>query len=454
MKIVFIRIPKLATFSFLFAMALAWPAETHAKNLSFIRDAEIENIIRAYATPLFAAAGLDPSAVDIYLVKDKTLNAFVASGQKLFINTGLLLQSKHAGQVIGVIAHETGHIAGGHLSRVHNAMKKTSAQSILAMVIGGAAAIASKRGDVGAAVMMGGQSMNQRNLFQYTRTQESSADQAAQKFLESTDQSTRGLLEFMEVLADQELLSARHQDPYLRTHPMARERIEALQAFISSSPNADTPVTPRFAEMHGRMKAKLYAFINSFAATLRLYKESDSSLYSRYARAVAHYRVSDMDKALALIDGLIAEQPDDPYFRELKGQMLFEKGRVAESLEPYGNAVRMLPRSALLRLGLARAQLETNDPALLDSAVANLRAAVQKEPESSFTWRQLAIAHGRKGEMGLSSLAMAEEALLMGKKNDAVYHANRAEKLLPKGSMGWLQTQDILNQAQMNKKKK
>lgn len=436
----------------MFAAACLWaPAEAGAQKLSFIRDAEIENTIRTYAAPLFQAAGLEPSDVRIYLVNDRSLNAFVAGGQKLFINTGLIMRSKYAGEVIGVIAHETGHIAGGHLSRVHAAMAKSSAQSILALVLGAAAAITTGRGDVGGAIIAGGQSMGLRSLLHYSRTQESAADQAALRFLDATGQSARGLLDFMEILGGQELLSADRQDPYLRTHPLTRERIEAVRAHLSRSPYRDIPEPARIRELHRRMLAKLYAFLEPLPRTLRRYPDSDTSLDARYARAIAYYRKPDLGKALPLVDGLIAERPEDPYFRELKGQMLFENARAAEALKPYQTAVRLLPGSTLLRRGLAQVQLELGDPALLEPAIRNLRAALQHDAESPFTWRQLAIAYGRHGDMGMSAVALAEEALLKGDSRQARYHAGKAGKLLPRGSIGWLQAQDILQAAKKKK---
>lgn len=431
-----------------FAAACLWaPAEAGAQKLSFIRDAEIENTIRTYAAPLFQAAGLEPSDVRIYLVNDRSLNAFVAGGQRLFINTGLIMRSKHAGQVIGVIAHETGHIAGGHLSRLHAAIANSTAQSILALVIGAAAAIGTGRGDVGAAIVAGGQSMGLRSFLHYNRTQESAADQAALRFLDATGQSSRGLLEFMELLGAQDLLSADRQDPYLRTHPLSRERVDAVQAHLSRSPNRDKAQPARIQELHRRMLAKLYAFLEPVPRTLRRYADSDTGLAARYARAIAYYRKPDLGKALPLIDGLIAERPEDPYFHELKGQMLFENGRAAEALKPYETAVRLLPRSPLLRRGLAQVQLELGDPALIEPAIRNLRAAVQRDAEAPFTWRQLAIAYGRRGDMGMSAVALAEEALLKGDARQARYHAGKAGKLLPRGSIGWLQAQDILQAA-------
>ncbi|MBT3358496.1 MAG: M48 family metallopeptidase [Rhodospirillales bacterium] len=425
-----------------------------AKKRTFIRDSETENTIRAFATPVFQAAGLDPSAVQVYLINDSALNAFVAGGQKLFINTGLLMRSESPGQVIGVIAHETGHIAGGHLSRTHDAIAKSSAQQIVAMVLGAAAAIGSRRSDVGAAVMAGGQRAALGTFLHYSRTQEASADAAAMKYLEATGQSSKGMLDFLGTLADQELLSARYQDPYLRSHPLTRERIRAIANHVSQSRFSNTPAPASFLEMFDRMRAKLLAFLEPTSRTLRRYKNTDQSLSARYARAIAYFRKSDLTKALPIINTLVAERPQDPYFNELKGQMLFESGRVTEALAPSEAAVRMAPHSSLIRLQLARIQLELNDPTLLDKAIGNLRVAQQREPQSASIWRSLAIAHGRKGEMGQSALAMAEEAFLRGKKRDARHHATRAKKILPAGSPGALKADDILSATKKKKDEK
>jgi predicted Zn-dependent protease len=418
------------------------------RKLSFIRDTEIENIIRAYTTPVFEAAGLDPAAVRIYLVNDKSLNAFVAGGQNLFINTGLLMRSKNAEQVIGVVAHETGHIAGGHLARGQDAMRNASAESILAMVLGAAAAVASGRPDVGSAVAAGGRNTALRSYLSYSRTQEGSADAAAMRFLDATGQSAKGLLEFMHTLEGEELLPASLQDPYLRTHPLTRDRITALEDFVAKSPNSDKPEKPEFEEMHRRMVAKLYGFMDSPTTTLRRYPLSDTSLPARYAQTIAFWRKLDMEKALAYIDALIAEHPDDPYFHELKGQMLYETGHPAEALKPYETAVRLMPDAPLLRIGLANVQLELNNWEMLEPAITNLRAALFRESNNPSVWRQLGIAYGRKGDVAQSSLALAEEALLVGDKPRAKFHAGKAEQLLPKGSPGWLEADDILQAAE------
>jgi predicted Zn-dependent protease len=435
-------------------MALAGfvPAKAEARKLSFIRDAEIENTIRHYATPLFLAAGLEPSAINIYLINDKTLNAFVAGGQKLFLNTGLLIRSQNAGQVIGVIAHETGHIAGGHLSRTRDAMKKSSAASILATVLGGVAVI-SGRGDVGSAIIAGGQQMGVRNFLQYSRTQESAADAAAMRFLDATQQSANGMLEFFEILGDQELLSVTRQDPYYRSHPLTRERKNAVANFVRHSPNSNKPEPPGFSERHARMKAKLQAFLNPISRTLRAYKEDDPSIEARYARAIAYYRRPDLEKAIPLIDGLIKERPADPYFHELKGQMLFENGRIPESLPYYEKAVLLAPGSSLLRRSLGQVQLEVGDPAQLENAVSNLLIAANADKTDPFTWRLLGTAYGKMGKRAESSLALGEAALLENKPADARFHAERAAGILQQGSAGWMQAQDILHALDNQKEK-
>ncbi len=420
------------------------PEKAEARKLSFVRDAEIEDTIRTYATPIFLAANLEPSAINIYLVNDRTLNAFVAGGQKLFLNTGLLIRSQNAGQLIGVIAHETGHIAGGHLSRTHDAMQKSSAATILAMVLGGVAVIGG-RGDVGSAIIAGGQQMGVRSLLQYSRTQESAADAAAMRFLDATQQSAQGLLEFFDILGEQELLSMTRQDPYYRSHPLTRERRAAVKNFILHSPNTARPEPPGFDERHSRMKAKLKAFVNPISRTLREYKEGNSSIEARYARAIAYYKRPDLERAIPLINGLIAERPTDAYFHELKGQMLFENGRVRDALPYYEKAVLLAPDSSLLRRSLGQVQLEAGDPALLENAVLNLLVAKVGDSIDPFTWQLLGTAYGKMGKRAESSLALGEAALLTNRLSDAKFHAERASSLLEQGSAGWMQAQDILH---------
>lgn len=411
----------------------AHPRSAAADQVSYIRDAEIENIIFTWWKPILLAAGLDPAAAHIYIVKDPTLNSFVAGGQNLFLNTGTLLRSDSPNQVIGIMAHETGHIAGGHLARAEQAMHDASIESIIGMMVGLAASVASPDSNAGGAAVLSGEEVGLRHYLSYSVVQEASADQAAMTFLDRTHQSARGLLRFFEILQQEELLSGEHEDPYLRDHPLTSERIEYVRQHVETSPWSNVPDPPAWIEMHKVMKAKLSAFLDPPSETLARYKADDTSVPARYARAIAYYRIPELDKALALINGLIKDYPDNPYFEELKGQMLFENGHVAEALAPYERAVALKPDIPLLRIELAQVELENDSPALLPKALGQLENAVLFENRNPEAWRLLAIAYGRSNKMGMMALALAEEGMANGDYAEARMEAARAIKLLPFG---------------------
>ncbi len=425
--------------------ALAAPFDAAAaQQLSIIRDAEIEDTIRGYAAPLFSAAGLSAEAVEVHIVASSQLNAFVAGGQKIFVFTGLLLASESPGQITGVLAHEVGHIVGGHLARAHDALRTATAQSILAAVLGVAAA-ASGRGDVAGAIILGGARLTQTKLLQYSRTQESAADQAALKLLDSTGQSATGLLTFLDILGDQEALLQESQDPYVRSHPLTRERLRTVRNHIAGSAHSARSDSPESFATHRRMKAKLIGFLRSPRRAVKAYPKTDQSIEGRYARAIAYYRIPELTKALTEIDALLAAHPHNPYFHELKGQMLFENGRGLAALPSYERAVALKPESGLLRLGLARVQIAADDPTLHAEAIRHLEVAVRDESGHPGVWHQLAVVYGRAGDLGMSALATAEEYLLRGRNDEARRQAERAQGRLAEGSPGWLKAQDILN---------
>ncbi|MEE8189432.1 MAG: M48 family metalloprotease [Kiloniellales bacterium] len=428
-------------------LAVAVPAQAEKKRVQFIRDAEIENIIRTYATPLFQAAGLSPKAIDVYLIRDPQLNAFVTPGLNMFIHTGLLMRAENPSQVIGVIAHETGHLAAGHTATRKEELRRAENSVIASYIIGLGAAIATGRPELAGVAIAGGQDIALKGLLSYTRSQESAADQAAVRLLNGTEQTPRGMLEFMRILGGQEALLSNNQDPYLRTHPLARDRIDFLERQVRLSPYRNKPARPEFIALHARMLAKLIGYLQPLDQVLRSYPESDQSLAGRYARAIANYYKADISLAFKLTDGLIAERPEDPYFHEFKGQMLFESGRIAEALPEYETAVRLLPDSPQLRLALAQAQIEMNDPALDKAALKNLDETLRHEPRNAFAWRLAAVAHGRGGDVGMTALALAERALARRKGAEAREQAVRAQKILAEGSPAWLRAMDVEKQA-------
>jgi len=409
-----------------------------------IRDAEIENIIRSYAAPLLNAAGLDDEAFHVHLINSTVLNAFVARGQRLFITTGLLRRSENAGQVLGVMAHEMGHIAGGHLARLYDAMDNASNTALIAQLLGVAIGALTGQAGAGAMISGGGGDIAQRSLLNFTRGQEEAADQAALSYLDRNHMSASGMLEFLSILGQQEFLQSDRQDAYLRTHPLTRNRIAFVRGHVTRSPYSKNPPPDGFEEMHRRMVAKLDGFIAAPADTLAKYKADDASVAARYARAIAYYRQANLAEAVPRIDALIREEPNNAYFRELKGQVLFENGRLDEALPEYEAAVRLQPEEPLILTALAHLQIELNRPELLERALANLNQALRIDRLYPLAWRLAATAHGRRNEMGLSAWTLAEYNMLIGREGDARALAAKAVRLLKRGSPSWLRAQDIL----------
>jgi len=430
---------------------LAWPA--HAQQTqALIRDAEIESDIRGWISPVFTAAGLDASFVKLYLVNDNQINSFVAGGQRIFINTGTLLRSETPNMVIGVLAHETGHIAGGHLLRMQEALSTASAESIAGFLLGAAAAVFSRDGQPLAGGAIAGMTMAQRSLFAYSINQEARADEAALSFLDRTHQSARGLLKFFKILEGEEVLLPDNQDPYLRTHPLTSERIEYVQRHVDSSPWSNVKDTPEHQVQHDRMVAKLKGFLEPPAKVLQEYPPSDHSLYARYARAAAYHRMPEDDKALAEMDSLLKDYPKDPYFWELRAQIYFESGRIAQSVAPYRMAVSLAPNQPLLHMELATALIEANEgQANAHEAEAEAKRAVELDDQDPDAWHALGIAEGRLGDTGNASVALAQEAMIAGDRHTAAQESAIAIKLLKRGSPGWLRADDIRSTLKIDK---
>ncbi len=433
------------------ALIAALPGKAYAR-LALIRDAEIEHTLRDYATPLLKAASLDPQAVYIHIVNDQRINAFVAGGQRIFIFTGLIDKAQTADQLIGVLAHEIGHIEGGHLARNLDARNRLSAEQMLTFLLGAAAAIGGG-GQAGAAIVAGGQSMSARNYLSFSRAQESTADQAAATLLERAGISGRGYLEFLDILGDQEMLLAEQQDPYARTHPISSDRIERLRQRVEKAPHYDTPTDPARQQALERMQAKLRAFINRPEKTFSQYPEEDDSFPARYARAIAYFRIPELEKAITILDGLIGEKPRDPYLWELKGQFYYENGAIEKSIPPYRQAVALMPEEPLLLLGLGQSLLAAPTPENVGEARAVLEKVTRLDPFLPATWRLLGEAYARQGEEAMAQFASAEYALLTGHRRRALDLARRAAMGLPKGSPAWLRNQDIINYAQKDKDK-
>ena len=416
--------------------------------IPMIRDAEIEQLLRDYSVPILRAAGLAQQNIRVIIINDRTFNAFVMDGQRIFVNAGALMESQTPNQIIGVLAHETGHIAGGHLSRMREQLAQAQTQSIIAMLLGVGAMVGAARsgGNVGgnpSAAILGPQDAIIRNLLSYQRAQEEQADRAGVKFLTATGQSSKGMYETFKRFADQVLFTARYTDPYVQSHPMPTERVAALEIIARTNSYWDKKDSPELQARHDLMRAKLSGFMERSDTVARRYPPSDASLPARYARAISTYRHADLRAAIAQIDALIQVQPNNPYFYELKGQALLEGGRPAEAIAPLRHAAQIAPQPALIQVLLAQALIATNKREVADEAVAMLRVALTKEPDVPDGYTQLAMAYGRKGDLAQADLASAQAAAARGDLKTARELAARAKVRFAVGSPGWVKADDL-----------
>lgn len=441
------KAPHSASLWFFLVFGLLLFGYAPAKAQGLIRDTEVEETIRDFSTPLLDTAGLVPSAVRIHIVNNSDFNAFVAGGQRLFLHTGLILKSPTVGEVLGVIAHETGHIAGGHLVRLQQELSSAAPLQVLSLILGAAAGIASGNAGAGAAIIRGTAETQRRLILSYSRVQESAADQAALDYLDDLRWSARGFQASMDRLAGQELRVSGSQAEYLRSHPLSRDRLSAIRFHVENSPYSDNPLPPDYQPRYDRIRAKIAGFTQDFSSLFGTYPQGDQSLPARYAHAIAHHRAGDRGSAIQSIDALIADYPEDPYFHELKGQFLTEQGFPAQSIEPYERALMLKPDSPLVRISLAQSLLALRDPDADLQALQLTREAIRDEPFYINGWRQLAIAEGRNDNIGLSALALAEMNLAGGNARQALEQAQRAVALLPAGAPGALRAEDIETEA-------
>lgn len=428
----------------------AGEAVAQSRSLPLIRDAEIEGLLRLYTRPIFKAAGINPKSVKVYIINDQRINAFVAGGQRIFVNTGLLSQSDTPNEVIGVLAHETGHIAGGHLTRMGVEIESASYTQIIGMLVGlaaiagGIAAGSSEAAQAGQGIMAGSKGLAQRNFLAYARGMEASADQAALRYLTATGQSARGMITLFEKLGRQSLAALQNVDPYVMSHPMPMDRIRNLEEAAKKSKFYDVKDSQALILRHELVQAKLLGFISGPQAAMQRYPSSDQSMPARYARAIALFRKGDIANSLPIMESLTAELPENPYFWELKGQALLENGRAAEAVQPLQKALTLLPNNGLIQIMMAQALIDTGKPANSEKAIKLLKQAQRSEGETPVTYRYLARAYAQSGDIPRAELATAQAALLQGDRKLAIEKAKSAQSRFKKGSPEWTRANDVL----------
>jgi predicted Zn-dependent protease len=430
-------------------VALLGIAAQPAAAQSILRDAETEALLQDLVNPLVEAAGLPKGAVDVVLLGDQTINAQVAGGQRIYVNAGLINAADTANEVQGVMAHELGHITGGHIISGYDAMGKATKIQLLSMLAGVAAMLAGS-GDAAMGAMALGQTAAMASFLSFSRTQEASADAAGVKYLSAAGITGKGSIAFFNKLLEYEFRRGYSQDDdqtYWRSHPLSGDRISTLQADYQADPAWDTPPDAEQQERFLRIKAKLYGYQATPAQTLKAYPEYLTSVPARYARAYAYHKDSRMTDALAEADALLAAAPDDPYFLELKGQILLESGKPREALEPLRRATTLTGNNPLIASLFAHALMATEDESQLAEAEQVLKAAVGRDRENPAAWYQLGVVYGARGDIPRAQLASAEQQIMSGLPREALHNAVSAERGLPTGSPDWIRAQDVALQA-------
>ena len=416
---------------------------------SILRDAETEALMREMAAPLVEASGLEPGNVDIVLVNDPSINAFVAGGQVVYLHSGLIDAADTANEVQGVIAHELGHITGGHITRFGEGAKSATGISLLSLLIAVGAAAAGA-GDAALGAVLAGQRAALGKFLAFTRVQESSADAAGAQYLSDAGISGRGSLTFFGKLQNQEFRYGRSQDDeagFVRTHPLSGDRIARLREVYTADPAWESPDDAQLQSRFMRVKAKLSGYLADPKRTLNSFPESRTDVAARYARAYAYHKDARMDLALSEVDALLEQDPVDPYFLELKGQVLLESGRAAEALEPLRLATELTNSQPLIASIFGHALIATEDETHLPEAENVLRAAVSRDRLNPFAWYQLGKTYAAQGDLPRAQLATAEQQILNRDFGRALQSALTAEASLPVGSPDWLRAQDITLQA-------
>jgi len=410
---------------------------------SILRDAETEALLADMSKPLIEAAGLQPKNVQIVMIGDNSINAFVAGGQIVYIHSGLITNAENANMVQGVIAHELGHVTGGHVIRLNEGLKVATGVMLLSLLLG-AAAMAAGAGDAGAAILGAGQQAALGKFLAFSRVQESSADAAGVLYLNKAGISGQGLVAFFKKLQNQEYrYGYSSKDAYDRTHPLSRERVTSLVDTLQSAPSWNNKSDPALEARFNRVKAKLKGYVLEPPQVMAQYPETDTSVPARYARAYAWHRGAYPDKAIEEVNALLATAPRDPYFLELKGQILLESGKPREALPALRDAVQLTGYNPLITSMFGHALIATEDRANFPEAERVLPSAIAKDNQNPFAWYQLGIVYDRKGDHARAALATAERYNLEGDAMRAFANARVAMAGIPRGSADWVRAQDI-----------
>jgi predicted Zn-dependent protease len=422
-----------------------------ANAFEILSDSETEFVIRKLIAPILKVARINPKTLNLYIILDNSVNAFVIGGNNLFINTGLITTFNNPDALKGVVAHELGHVTGNHVAMRQSQVQELMSQSILVNLLG-AAAIIGGAGEVGSALIAGGMHTLQGNYLRYSRFQETAADNAAIKYLHDSHNTIKGLIQVFEHFEQESLRLREHINPYMLTHPMSNDRLSFTRQFLKNE--NDTYQSSNQEKMeYAQIVAKLRGF------TIPLESFSDKNIQDLppsaqlYAKSIILYRKAKFKAAINILDQLINQsQPNEAFLYELKGQFLFESGNNTDAINSYKKAITILPDNPLILAEYAVVLVNASNTAsgthkqhILEEAITTLQKVLSLRLNNHpYVYRQLAVAYGKLGKLGYSNLMLAEEALLLHNFQEAKKFTKLAEKYKNQDNYLTLRIDDIL----------
>ena len=405
---------------FLFLCLFSYKVESAPLNV--IRDAETENLFKEIAIELMKGSKFDAKQISFFIDNQDYINAFVVPGQKIFLTTQLIIQSKRIDDLAGVIGHEIGHIVGGHFSKRMKITEKTSMINIISSILA-AGALAVGAGPAGTAILLGGQNLGTGKLLSFSRTQESLADQTAIRLMKKSGFSLDGMLNIFKILERNE--SLKKINPYFLTHPLSSERKKVIKLnLLNQNIKEFHSLNAKFS----LVKAKVNGFFLE-EEELNILYPSLSTIESLYAFSFRNYKIGKIGDAIKLINECIKIDEENPYFYELKGQILFESGKTFESIYAFRKAKELKPDEKSFNLFLAKSLYHSKKDSFLNESIELLWNYIKNDDFPYEAWHYLGLNYGKKKKFDLSSYALAEKYLLVNEFKNAKIHIKRVKKI-------------------------
>ncbi|MFQ6729709.1 MAG: M48 family metalloprotease [Alphaproteobacteria bacterium] len=421
-----------------FLLAVFFMIPAHA--VSMINDTETEKLLADLIQPLANAAKIPDGRLKIHIVDDDDFNAFVSGGEDVYIYTGLLKQIKTPNALQAVVAHEMGHMLGGHTAQMADRLSAEMKRTMLIQALGVGLMVAGGNPSLGAGVLAGSSGIAQQSMLAFTRDEERIADNMGVNLMIDAGQNPNGFVTVFEQMRDLTGELESKINPNRINHPLTNERLNNVKSQIKQSDIKNTHTAqPDEYEM---VRAKLIGYLDNSKSVLAKYPYTDKSSPALYARAIANMRNGNLDGAKMGVQTLISRMPDNPYMYELMGDIEYQFGHYDDSVRAYEQALKLTKNAPQIQTALALVLTERKKPNDDTRAIELCKASLLSEP-TAFTYWVLARAYG-DNDNGRSAWAMAEYYHMNKKEDEAKKYAKIAQKHLKKTDPEYIKAGELV----------